>query len=63
MEGSYLGNKFSQNEIEKELKSLGANFETLNYEDLIVKNGVGNFKGKNNWLVSGKNGIWSKSFG
>ena len=35
MEGSYLGNKFSQNEIEKELKSLGANFETLNYEDLI----------------------------
>ncbi len=35
MNGSYLGNKFTQEEIENELKSVGANFETLSYEDLI----------------------------
>ncbi len=35
MKGSYLGNEFSQSEIEKELKSVGANFEILKYEDLI----------------------------
>ena len=35
MKGSYLGTEFSQVEIEKELKSIGANFETLEYEDLI----------------------------
>ncbi|WP_440643263.1 carbamoyltransferase family protein [Candidatus Pelagibacter sp. HIMB123] len=37
MKGSYLGNEFTQNEIEKELKTVGAKFETLNYEDLIDK--------------------------
>ncbi len=37
MKGSYLGNEFTQNEIEKELKTAGAKFETLNYEDLIDK--------------------------
>ena len=37
MNGSYLGNEFSQNEIENELRSLGANFETLKYEELIDK--------------------------
>ena len=37
MRGSYLGTEFAQEEIEKELKSIGANFETLNYEDLINK--------------------------
>ena len=35
MQGSYLGNKFSQNEIEKDLKSLGAIFEILDYDTLI----------------------------
>ncbi len=35
MSGSYLGSEFSQDEIEKELKSLGANYEVLNYENLI----------------------------
>jgi carbamoyltransferase len=35
MKGSYLGTEFSQNEIEKELTSLGAKFETLEYKDLI----------------------------
>ena len=35
MQGSYLGTEFTQDEIEKELKSLGANFETYNYENLI----------------------------
>jgi len=35
MKGSYLGNEFSQNEIEDELSSIGAIFQTYNYEDLI----------------------------
>ncbi len=35
MKGSYLGTEFTQDEIEKELKSLGANFETYKYEHLI----------------------------
>ena len=35
MKGSYLGTEFGQDEIEKELKSVGANFETIKYEDLI----------------------------
>ncbi len=37
MQGSYLGTEFNQEEIEKELVSLGANFETLKYESLIDK--------------------------
>ena len=37
MKGSYLGTEFNQNQIEKELKTAGANFETLKYEDLIDK--------------------------
>ena len=38
MKGSYLGTEFNQDEIEKELKNqLGANFEILNYEELIDK--------------------------
>ncbi len=37
MNGSYLGTEFNQDEIENELKSLGANFETLKYEKLIDK--------------------------
>ncbi len=37
MQGSYLGNEFDQDEIENELKFLGANFETLEYQDMINK--------------------------
>ena len=37
MNGSYLGTEFSQEEIEKELRLVGASFETLKYEDLINK--------------------------
>jgi carbamoyltransferase len=37
MKGSYLGTEFNQEEIERELKSVGANFEILKYEDLINK--------------------------
>ena len=37
MKGSYLGTEYNQEEIEKELKAAGANFETLNYEELIDK--------------------------
>jgi carbamoyltransferase len=35
MKGSYLGSEYSQEQIEKELNSIGANFEILTYEDLI----------------------------
>ena len=35
MKGSYLGTEFKQNEIENELKNIGANFEILKYEELI----------------------------
>ena len=37
MKGSYLGNEFSQYQIEEELLSIGANYETLKYDDLIEK--------------------------
>ena len=37
MKGSYLGCEFDQQQIEKELNSLGANFQTFEYEDLIDK--------------------------
>ncbi len=37
MQGSYLGTNFNQDEVEKSLKSAGANFETLSYEKLIDK--------------------------
>ena len=35
MQGSYLGPEYTQDQIEKELKSIGAKFETFNYENLI----------------------------
>jgi carbamoyltransferase len=37
MKGSYLGCEFNQQQIEKELASLGANFQTFEYESLIEK--------------------------
>jgi len=35
MQGSYLGPEYSQDQIENELRLIGANFETLKYDDLI----------------------------
>ena len=35
MKGSYLGCEFDQQQIEKELNSLGANFQTFEYENLL----------------------------
>ena len=35
MKGSYLGSEFTQDQIEKELRSIGAKFETVNYDNLI----------------------------
>ena len=37
MKGSYLGCEFNQQQIEKELNSLGANFQTFEYESLLEK--------------------------
>ena len=37
MKGSYLGNEYTQEQIEKDLKNLGAEFEILDYEKLIDK--------------------------
>ena len=35
MNGSYLGSEFSQDQIENELKSIGANFDRVEYDELI----------------------------
>ncbi len=37
MKGSYLGNEFTQEEIEKSLTNFGANYETFTYDELITK--------------------------
>ena len=37
MKGSYLGNEFNQDEIEKELKLIGANYNKYNYSNIIEK--------------------------
>ncbi len=37
MQGSYLGTEYNQEQIEQELKNIGANYEILKYEDLINK--------------------------
>ena len=37
MQGSYLGKEYTQDEIEKELNLIGANYEKVNYENLINK--------------------------
>ncbi len=37
MKGSYLGSEFSQDQIENELKSIGAHYDKFDYEDLISK--------------------------
>ena len=37
MKGSYLGNEYSQAEIESELKQIGANYETFDYESILNK--------------------------
>jgi carbamoyltransferase len=37
MNNSYLGTEFTEDEIEKDLKLIGANYETFNYEDLLHK--------------------------
>ena len=37
MNGSYLGTEFSQEQIEYELKSIGANYEKFDFENLIDK--------------------------
>ncbi len=37
MNGSYLGTEFSQEQIEHELKSIGAKYEKFDYENLIDK--------------------------
>ena len=37
MQGSYLGPDFDQNKIEKELELIGANFEIVDYDNLINK--------------------------
>ena len=54
MKGSYLGNEFDQDQLEKNLNTLGAKFEILNYEELIDKtaellsggNAIGWFQGR-----------------
>ena len=35
MKGSYLGTEYKQEEIENQLKTIGANFKVYRYKDLI----------------------------
>ena len=46
MNGSYLGPEYSQDEVEKRLKEIGANFEVLDNEQLIEKTALELCKGK-----------------
>jgi carbamoyltransferase len=46
MNGSYLGPEYSQDEVEKKLKELGANFEVLDNEQLIEKTALELSNGK-----------------
>ena len=52
MKGSYLGTEFNNDEIENELKSIGANVETLNYENMIDKTAELLSKENAHWMVS-----------
>ena len=45
MQGSYLGPEYDQQEIENELKKIGANFNILNEDDLIDKTAEDLFNG------------------
>ncbi len=46
MNGSYLGPEYSQDEVEKKLKEIGANFEVLDDEQLIEKTALELSNGK-----------------
>ena len=46
MKGSYLGTEFSQEQIQKELTSVGAIFDTFSYEEMIEKTANYLSKGK-----------------
>jgi len=46
MNGSYLGPEYSQDEVEKKLKEIGANFEALDNEWLIEKTALELSNGK-----------------
>jgi len=46
MSGSYLGPEYSQSEVEKKLKEIGANFEILDDEQLIEKTALELSNGK-----------------
>ncbi len=46
MKGSYLGPEYFQDEIEKKLKEVGANFEVLDEDELIEKSSSALIEGK-----------------
>jgi carbamoyltransferase len=46
MKGSYLGPEYFQDEIEKKLKEVGANFEVLDEDELIEKSSLALIEGK-----------------
>ncbi len=45
MQGSYLGNKFTDDEIKRKFDEMGANFEILKYDELIEKTAIEISKG------------------
>ena len=62
MNGSYLGPSFSNKEIYDKLTVLNANFEKFSEDELLKITANELSKGKNSWLVSRKNGIWTQGF-
>ena len=58
MQGSYLGNHFSQKEIKKILNEIGARYTEMD-EDEIIEKTAKEISKKISGMVSGKNGIWS----
>ena len=54
MRGSYLGPEYSQQEIEKKLKKIGANFKTLEEDKLIEKTSSALTEGKAIGWIQGR---------
>ena len=61
MKGSFLGPKFSNIEIKKDLKQIGANFDYLSEKELINQTVKNLCEGKAIGWFQGKMEIWSKS--
>ena len=62
MQGSYLENKFTDDEIKRKFYEMGANFEIFKDDELIEKTAIEISKGNAIGWFQG-NGIWPSSIG